>query len=119
MKERNLFLSFTFVLLLALSLIMLLHGRLHNDRKFWYTQKGVRISFRLFTSIAMFVHISVKEYDNVYALLHSCAAITMDFVYNFYAKRVLAEEHDKEELEYRSSHGSEDVDVEVPRLRED
>ena len=35
-KERNLFLGFTFVLLLSLSLIMLLHGRLHNDRKHWY-----------------------------------------------------------------------------------
>ena len=42
-RERNLFLGFTCVLLLSLSIIALFHGKLHNDRGVWWTKKRKRL----------------------------------------------------------------------------
>ena len=69
---------------------------------------------RLVVGVIMCVHVTIRDLNNAYALAHACAFISLDFLYEFYAKRAISDEHEREELEFRSSHGSEDVDVEVP-----
>ena len=88
--ERNLFLGFTCLLLFSLSLIMLLHGRLHNDRKHWWTKKYTRIFVRMALSIIMISGIQIKDHDNLWVLIYVCSFMTVDFIYEFVCKRAIS-----------------------------
>lgn len=101
-RERHLFLGFTVVELLALSLVSLFHGKIHNDLNLWWTKKKIRVLVRLTMCTCMAVGVLLKKADNIYTLAYACALITMDFCYEFNAKRHIAEEHEKEEEIYTS-----------------
>ena len=100
--ERNLFLGFTCLLLFSLSLIMLLHGRLHNDRKHWWTKKYTRIFVRMALSIIMISGIQIKDHDNLWVLIYVCSFMTVDFIYEFVCKRAISSEHAREVKEHAS-----------------
>ena len=101
-RERNLFLGFTVVSLLALSFIALMHGKLHNDRGVWWTNKKARVSVRLLMCAVIIVGCSWRKRDreNVWTILYVCALVTLDFMYEFNAKRAIFEEHQIEEHEH-------------------
>lgn len=108
-EERNLFLGFTCALLFSLSLIMLLHGRLHNDRKHWWTKKYVRIGARMVMSAIMVTGILVKDTDNLWSLIWVCSFMTLDFVYEFLCKRAISSEHALEVTEHNSPQQNRDA----------
>lgn len=97
-KERHLFIGFTVVELLSLSLVSLFHGKIHNDENEWWTKKKVRIFVRLLVSAALVLGVLMEQADNIYTLLYACALVTVDFCYEFIAKRQIYEEHKKEEV---------------------
>jgi hypothetical protein len=101
-RERNLFLGFTCVLLLSLSIIALFHGKLHNDRGVWWTKKKARVSIRLMLCIIIVLGCvwPKKDRENVWTILYVCALVTIDFMYEFYAKRALFVEHQIEDREH-------------------
>ena len=103
------FLGFTCALLFSLSLIMLLHGRLHNDRKHWWTKKYVRIGARMVMSAVMVTGILVKDTDNLWSLIWVCSFMTLDFVYEFLCKRAISSEHALEVTEHNSPQQNRDA----------
>ena len=114
-RERNLFLGFTCVLLLSLSIIALFHGKLHNDRGVWWTKKKARVSIRLILCVVIVLGCiwPKKDRENVWTILYVCALVTIDFMYEFYAKRALFVEHQIEDREHLTEE-----EVELKKLLE-
>ena len=81
---------------------MLLHGRLHNDRKHWWTKKYTRIFVRMGLSIIMISGIQIKDHDNLWVLIYVCSFMTVDFIYEFVCKRAISSEHAREVREHSS-----------------
>ena len=81
---------------------MLLHGRLHNDRKHWWTKKYTRIFVRMGLSIIMISGIQIKDHDNLWVLIYVCSFMTVDFIYEFVCKRAISSEHAREVKEHSS-----------------
>ena len=82
--------------------IALFHGKLHNDQGVWWTKKKARVSI---TTNAMHYYRarvrlaqegSGERLDDLYV----CALVTIDFMYEFYAKRALFVEHQIEDREH-------------------
>ena len=117
-RDRHVFLGFTVVLMLSLSLVQLFHGKLHNDKNLrsaasvfvapgdrgsprgrrWWTKKKIRVAVRAFVCALLVVGVFITDPNNVYTLGYADALLTIDFVYEFYAKRQIAEEHELEEV---------------------
>ena len=78
--------------------MQLFHGKLHNDKNLWWTKKKIRVAVRAFVAVLLVVGVFITDPNNVYTLGYADALLTLDFVYEFYAKRQIAEEHELEEV---------------------
>ena len=115
-RERNLFLGFTCVLLLS-----------HYQSSpcstassttiggVWWTKKKARVSIRLMLCVVIVLGCiwPKKDRENVWTILYVCALVTIDFMYEFYAKRALFVEHQIEDREHLTEE-----EVELKKLLE-
>ena len=92
----------------------LFHGKLHNDRGVWWTKKA-RVSIRLILCVVIVLGCiwPKKDRENVWTILYVCALVTIDFMYEFYAKRALFVEHQIEDREHLTEE-----EVELQKLLE-
>lgn len=103
-RERNLFLAFTVIELLSLAIVSLFHGKIHIDKQKWWTKKKIRIGVRLIVCLIMILGVLSHDLENIHLLLFVCFLLSVDFGYEFGAKRMIAEEHEHESVVYKSQH---------------